>query len=80
MVLGMATVKITITIEKDQLQSIRDLVEQGTSASVSGFVQHAIRVSLNDAAEWKQMLEDSLQRNGGPMTRKTGDPGQYIGG
>ena len=64
----MATTKITVTVEDDQLHQIRDLVGAGHAASVSGFVQHAIRIALFDAAGWKQMLSDALQETGGPVT------------
>jgi Arc/MetJ-type ribon-helix-helix transcriptional regulator len=42
----MVTKKITITLDEDQLARIRSLVGSGKAQSVSGFVQHAVRVSL----------------------------------
>jgi Arc/MetJ-type ribon-helix-helix transcriptional regulator len=42
MVVGMATKKVTITLDEDQLARIRKLVESQTARSVSGFVQHAV--------------------------------------
>ncbi len=68
MVIGMATVKVTITLEEEQMEEIRRLVEAGKADSVSGFVQHAVDVSLGDVAGWKQMLDTALERTGGPMT------------
>ncbi|MCU1234967.1 MAG: hypothetical protein JWP63_2934 [Candidatus Solibacter sp.] len=70
MVFGMATRKITITLNDDQVKEIRALVESGQAASVSAFVQHAVGVALSDAAGWKEMLEDALQQTGGPLTKK----------
>jgi Arc/MetJ-type ribon-helix-helix transcriptional regulator len=70
MVFGMATTKITITLEDDQLQEIRELVAAGQAANVSGFVKHAVGVALFDAAGWKEMLKDALKRTGGPLTKK----------
>jgi len=70
MVFGMATRKITITVGDDQIQEIRALVTAGQAASISGFVQHAVRVALSDAAGWKEMLEEALQQTGGPLTQK----------
>lgn len=70
MVFGMATVKVTITLEDDQVGAIRELVAAGRAASVSGFVQHAVGIALFDAAGWKAMLEDALQQTGGPLTKK----------
>jgi Arc/MetJ-type ribon-helix-helix transcriptional regulator len=68
MVIGMATKKVTITLEEDQLEAIRALVASGTTPSVSGFVQHAVRISLEDVAEFDAMLEASLDATGGPIT------------
>ena len=70
MVFGMATTKITITLENRQLEEIRALVAAGTAASVSAFAKHAIGVALFDAAGWREMLEDALQQSGGPLTKK----------
>ena len=68
MVNGMASVKITITVPEEQLQAIRELVDAGQARSVSGFVQHAIGVSLDDASGWQEMLDDALDATGGPLT------------
>ena len=70
MVFGMATTKITITLEDDQLEEIRALVAAGTAASVSAFVKHAVGVALFDAAGWREMLEDALRQTGGPLMKK----------
>ena len=69
MVIGMATQKITVTLDEDQVKQIRALVAAGQTANVSAFVQHAVGVSLNDAAGWKEMLEDALRQTGGPLTK-----------
>ena len=70
MVFGMATTKITITLEDQQLEEIRALVAARAAASVSEFVKHAVGVDLFDAAGWREMLEDALQQTGGPLRRK----------
>ena len=70
MVFGMATTKITVTLDDDQVKEIRALVAAGQSANVSAFVQHAVGVALHDAAGWKEMLKDALRQTGGPLTRK----------
>ena len=70
MVLGMATTKITITLQDDQLEEIRALVAAGQAASVSAFVKHAVGVALYDAAGWRDMLQDALRQTGGPLTKK----------
>ena len=68
MVSGMATTKVTVTLPDEELAAVRQLVADGRSASVSGFVQHAIGVSLDDVAWWQQMLDDALAETGGPLT------------
>ncbi len=68
MVTGMATRKVTVTLDEAQLEEIRALVKQGKAKSVSGFVQHALRISLQDVAEFDAMHEASLLATGGPMT------------
>lgn len=70
MVLGMATVKVTVTLEKEQLAAIRMLVDSDRVDSVSGFVQHAVRVSLADVAGWGAMLGAALEQTGGALTAK----------
>jgi len=70
MVVGMATAKLTITLEEEQLSEIHALVAAGKARSISGFVQHAVRVALFDAAGWREMLTEALQQTGGPLTKK----------
>ena len=70
MVVSMATKKVTITIDADQLERIRALVEAGTAPSVSGFVQHAVSVALDDVAGWGAMLADALRDTGGELSRQ----------
>jgi Arc/MetJ-type ribon-helix-helix transcriptional regulator len=69
MVIGMATQKITITLDDDQVKEIRALVAARQTANVSAFVQHAVGVALHDAAGWKEMLEEALEQTGGPLTK-----------
>ena len=70
MVVGMATSKITITLPDSQLDQIRERVAARKSASVSGFVQQAVRKSLDNDAEFEAMLDEALMRTGGPLTAK----------
>ena len=71
--IGMATKKVTITLEETQLASIQELVKVGKSSSVSAFVQHAVTVSLADVSGWSAMLGIALRETGGPLTRKERD-------
>lgn len=68
MVLGMATVKVTVTLPEEQLQAIRELVAGGDADSVSGFVQHAVALALDDVAAWRSLLAETLAENGGDIT------------
>ena len=68
MVSGMATRKVTVTLDEDQLGRIRGLVESGKAPTVSGFVQHAVSVALDDVAGWGAMLAEALAHTGGDLT------------
>lgn len=69
MVIGMArTRKVTVTLPVEDVESIRRLVASGHADSVSGFVQHAVRVSLDDVAGWGEMLAEALRETGGELT------------
>jgi Arc/MetJ-type ribon-helix-helix transcriptional regulator len=68
MVIGMATKKVTVTLDASQLDRIRGLVEIGQASSVSGFVQHAVGVAIDDVAGWGALLARALQETGGPLS------------
>ena len=68
MVVGMSTRKVTITLEAEQLEQIRQLVASAHAASVSGFVQHAVAVALDGVAGWGAMLAQALEETGGPLS------------
>jgi Arc/MetJ-type ribon-helix-helix transcriptional regulator len=68
MVIGMASKKVTITLDETQLDRIRALVAAGTAASVSGFVQHAVGVALDDVAGWGALLAEALRETGGALS------------
>lgn len=70
MVSGMATKKLTITLAAKDLEAIRKLVAKKEATSVSGFVQHAVRVALHDVAGWGAMLAEGLAQTGGPLTAR----------
>ncbi|MCL2466203.1 MAG: hypothetical protein FWF02_04840 [Micrococcales bacterium] len=62
------TRKVTVTLPHSSLLAIQELVATGKADSVSGFVQHAVRVSLDDVAGWGQMLAEALAQTGGELT------------
>ena len=64
------TVKVTVTLPKKQLEEIRALVKKKRTQSVSAFVKHAVRVSLNDDKEWGEMLNQWLMETGGPPAKE----------
>ncbi len=64
----MATRKVTVTLDETQLDQIRSLVDTGSASSVSGFVQHAVSVALDDVAGWGAVLAEALRDTGGPLT------------
>jgi Arc/MetJ-type ribon-helix-helix transcriptional regulator len=66
----MATKKVTVTLDESQLHRIRGLVESGAASSVSGFVQHAVRVALDDVAGWGALLAEALRESGGPLSQE----------
>ncbi len=68
MVIGMATKKVTVTLDEAQVQRIRALVEAGSAASVSGFVQHAVSIALDDVAGWGALLAEALRETGGALS------------
>jgi Arc/MetJ-type ribon-helix-helix transcriptional regulator len=68
MVTGMATKKVTITLDEVQLERIRSLVQAHAAPSVSGFVQHAVAVALDEVAGWGTMLGEALQETGGALS------------
>lgn len=64
----MATRKVTITLDEGDVARVRDLVDAGRAASVSGFVQHAVAIALDDVDGWGAMLAEALDATGGPLT------------
>lgn len=77
------TKKITVTIPEEHVEAIRRLVDDGAASSVSGFVQHAVGVALDDVAGWGAMLDAALDATGGPLTddeRKWADSVLNAGG
>lgn len=64
----MATRKVTITLDELQLEHIRNAVASGVAPSVSGFIQHAVRLALEDIVGWGALLADALSATGGPIT------------
>jgi Arc/MetJ-type ribon-helix-helix transcriptional regulator len=64
----MAKRKVTVTLNEAEVEQIAALVDAGTAASVSGFVQHAVSVALDDVAGWGAMLAEALRETGGPLT------------
>jgi Arc/MetJ-type ribon-helix-helix transcriptional regulator len=64
----MASKKVTITLDEAQLDRIRALVQAKNASSVSGFIQHAVTVALDDVAGWGAMLAAALRDTGGALS------------
>lgn len=64
------TQKVTVTLPTESVDAIRGLVVAGKADSVSGFVQHAVQVSLDDVNGWGAMLAQALNDTGGAMTEE----------
>jgi Arc/MetJ-type ribon-helix-helix transcriptional regulator len=64
----MVAKKVTITLDETLLDRIRTLVETGNAPSVSGFVQHAVAVALDDVAGWGALLAEALRETGGALS------------
>ena len=60
--------KVTVTVPAESVAAIRELVADGRADSVSGFVQHAIQVALDDGTGWGAMLAQALEATGGDIT------------
>jgi Arc/MetJ-type ribon-helix-helix transcriptional regulator len=70
LVSAVATLKITVTLEREQVNEIRALVAAGVMPNVSALAKHGVQVALADAAGWKQMLDEAPEQTGGPLTAK----------
>lgn len=69
MVHGMAdTRKVTITLPAATLDAVRQLVGAGQATSISGFVQHAVGMALDDVAGWGAALSEALASTGGELS------------
>lgn len=69
MVISMAdTRKVTITLPVSAVDAVRRLVDAGQASSVSGFVQHAVGVALDDVAGWGSALSEALASTGGELS------------
>jgi len=87
MVIGMAdTQKVTITLPVAAVDHVRRLVEAGQAPSISGFVQHAVGVALDDVAGWSSALSEALASTGGELSAQERswadsvlDHGQHTG-
>jgi Arc/MetJ-type ribon-helix-helix transcriptional regulator len=59
----LSAARVTIALRTAQLEKVRALVERGTVASVSGFVQHAVDLSFQNVDGWAAWLTQALDAN-----------------
>lgn len=62
------TQKVTITLPVATVVRVRQLVEAEQTPSISGFVQHAVAVALDDLAGWGTALSEALASTGGELS------------
>lgn len=62
------TEKVTVTLPTAHVEAIRRLVDAGDAGSLSGFVQHAVSLALDDVTGWGAMLAEALRSTGGELT------------
>jgi Arc/MetJ-type ribon-helix-helix transcriptional regulator len=74
----MATKKITVTLAEGDVHRISALVESGMTPTISGFVQHAVGVALDDIAGWGALLAEALRETGGPLTDEERNWGDEV--
>jgi hypothetical protein len=72
MALGMASKKVTVTIDEEQLDAVRRLVHSGAADTISGFIQHAVGIALNDVAGWGDSSRHPIRAAGPRCRRSTG--------
>ncbi len=70
----MATRKVTVTLDEAQVDAIPRLVESGSAASISGFVQHTVSIALDDVAGWGRCSPRRCEAQADPSPR-TSVPG-----
>ena len=64
----MTVEKITISLPKDALVKARGAIRKGRARSISAYIASAVRQKADDD-DLLQMLDEILQRTGGPPTR-----------
>jgi len=70
----MAARKVTVKLAGEQVDAIRKLVDSGGAQSVSGFVQHAVSVALDNVAGWGVLLADAICARRAHQRVVTSDP------
>ncbi len=60
--------KVITTLAVDTVDTVRRIVEAGHAPSISGFVQHAVGVALDDVAGWGSALSEALASTGGELS------------
>ncbi len=64
----MVTRKVTITLDEQQVDRVRALVDAGKAPTVSGFIRHAVGIALDDVAGWGALIAEALRDTGGPLS------------
>lgn len=64
----MANGKITISLTEKQLKDIEALIANGEAENASDFVQNAVTNAIDSTKSLDELLDDMLERTGGPPT------------
>lgn len=62
--------KIAVTLDPHVLRQVRSAVAAGSARSVSSFVEQALWNHLAATAEFDALVDDMLDRTGGPPTEE----------
>ena len=58
--------KVTITVDREVLARVKAAVSEGTAASVSAYIEHAITGQLATEADFDATIAEMLANSGGP--------------
>lgn len=72
--------KLAVSISADIAAQVRTVVADGAAASVSAYVEHALRCQLAAEADFDGMVAEMLSATGGPVTeQERADAARILG-
>lgn len=67
-VVRMTKAKVTVTMDKKLLGKVKRAVDEGKAASVSAYVEQAVRQWILEEETTGDFLDEMLESSGGPLT------------